>query len=190
MVKVTELATLFHEHAGTYLSECGFELLNDESEVRSPHLATVATYGSERRGLYLSASFDPLDGHSAHVRFGRRWRLNRPGPYRAQDVYVLSNHYAALARRIGFEFPPYYALTRGNQFLDDIERMLNDLKRTLPTILARATLNDFISIEVEQGGARKWAERSYGPSWSRLVEVEEFHGSGSQEGEFVVVDEH
>lgn len=172
VIGVAQLARIFHDAAGPYLCEQGFDLANDPRGARSPYQATVATYRS-KRGLYLSVGFEPLDGRYAEIAVGRRWRLARPGRHRGQDVYRLSNLYSVLAGRFGLTVPTSYELHPGDAFLEDVARILCDLKRTLPTIIARTTRDDLIHIEAERFGARGWL-KDLGPDDASAVVVDPF----------------
>ena len=116
--------------------------------------ATAAVYKCAA-GLYLRAGLDPLDGKCAALRFGRLWRLVDTEFDSPPERGLLSNGYAVLARRFGFELPDYYPLHNGEHFRQDVREIVNDIDRTLPALMSKTTLNDLIEVEAEKFGA-KW----------------------------------
>jgi hypothetical protein len=56
-----------------------------------------------------------------------------------------------------------------------IEQMAEDVKRTLPTILARLSLEDLLAVEREEPfGAAVRAERYFGPKYLECMEIRDF----------------
>ncbi len=138
-------APQFHDMAWPFLSGLGFELVKDPGLILNSYLLTAATYRT-KRGFFLTVGFDPADSNTAAISCGRQWQGKRGG-------FVLSNRYAALARRMGIEAPEYYELGYGDEIPRTMERILGDLKQTLPRLLKRVTREDLLAIERENGGA-------------------------------------
>jgi hypothetical protein len=152
--------------AGSFLSELGFKLVDDPSLIQNPYQMTAATYKSNS-GFFLCVGFDPLDSNSASVTCGRQWRVST-------GWSVLSNRYAAVAKRLGIYVPIHYSLGYGDEIPRTMERILDDLRRTLPVVKRRTTLEDLIAVESEAFGARKKAARYFGPDNLGNVEVSDY----------------
>jgi hypothetical protein len=58
---------------------------------------------------------------------------------------------------MGIEAPEYYELGHGDEILRTMERILSDLKQTLPVLLRRVTCEDLLAIERENNGAQSHA---------------------------------
>ena len=159
---------VFHEIAGDFLDELEFRLIDDPSTIRNPYQATRAMYRSAR-GLYLSVWTEPFDGNYVSVKFGRLW-------HGKDDWYRLSNHYAVLAKQFRLRFPTNYKLGYGDEIPKTMDRIAQDLKKTLPTILKKVTLSDLTSVEAEEYGAQQLAELHYGPDFFRSVQISVFLG--------------
>ncbi len=160
-MRADELATIFHEKAGAFLAELGFELQNDPAKtVGRPGFAMTSARYRSPQGLYLGASFDPIDGASAGLSCGRRWQYASELPS-VPDHDRLSNYYWVLAETFGFDLPRYYELSPGDESIRAIETMLDDLKATLPTVLERVTLEDLMEAENKQYGCG-WSEEKHG----------------------------
>lgn len=169
--KVGDLASHFDSFVGPYLIEMGFSLINDPSEVCDPYYATRAIYASAG-GLHLAAGFNPMDGVSAWMSAGRQWIVR--GRW-----FGLSSSYHSLAEQLGLTVPEYYALERGEKFRHTLSAMLDDLKATLPIVLARVTLEDLLAVEAAESGARSRAARYVSMDASEDVNVSAFDGHGS-----------
>ena len=102
------------------------------------------------RGLCLLVGFAPIDGSSAEIYCGREWSAR-------QEHLFLSNYYAVPAKRLGVDTPMFYELGDGEQVNIAMNMMLADLRRTLPLIVARVTLEDLLCIEREEFGAESKA---------------------------------
>jgi hypothetical protein len=152
--------------AGSFLSELGFTLVDDPSLIRNPYQTTAATYKSNS-GFFLRVGFDPLDSNSAGVACGRQWRAST-------GWSVLSNKYAVVAKRLGIDVPIHYSLGYGDEIPRTMERILDDLRSTLPVVMQRITLEDLIAVESEAFGARKIASGYVGPDNLGNVEVSDY----------------
>lgn len=158
-------AAKFHALAGDDLVRLGFSLANDPSQTRGRYSDSSADYQCSR-GLWLSVGFEN-DSGSALVFFGRRWS---PGQGHAR----VSNYLAILARRLGIDTPVSYPLSWGDRRAGEIATILTDLKRTLPEVMKRVTLDDLIQVEREQFGAETLARAQFGKDFDRSVEVSTF----------------
>ena len=159
-------AALFHELAWPFLSDLGFELVKDPRLILNPYRLTAATYRTER-GFFLAVAFDLIDSNSAVINCGRQWLSNRGG-------FLLSNRYCALVRRLDIEVPEYYELGYGDEIYRTMERILEDLRKTLPIVLQRVTLEDLDAIEREQYGAHSHAAAHSGPLYLECFKISEY----------------
>ncbi len=173
MARAIRLAQVFHERAWPFLSEIGFELENDPAEVVGQHSGSSACYKS-RIGFFLRIGFDPIDGKTAGIRCGRKWYYS-PISDKFQGTEVLSNDYAVLANRFGFELPVNYELRVHDEEANDIDDILNDLRATLQTVMKGVTLDDLEAIESEEYGCQ-WQESNFGwqPSGMKLARISPF----------------
>lgn len=158
-------AELFHKLAGDYLLELGFELFNDPKKILSPYQKSHAIYRN-RSGLFLLAGFEPLDGHIAGLYCGRRWEDNA-------GWYAFSNSYRELGKRLGFDLPGKYELSR-NGSEPAIRTMVGDLKDTLLNVANRVTLADLVYVERKEFGARSIAELTHGADYLKHVKISGF----------------
>lgn len=159
-------AQRFHEMASAFLSGLGLDLINDPGLVRGRYRSTAAVYGS-KRALFLSVSFEPGDSNTAAIFCGRQWLSD-------QRRLFLSNYYATLAKRLGMEVPTIYTLGYGEEVPITMEKILTDLKQTLPTVIEQVRLEDLISIEQEKFGAAQKAQMRFGPDYLECVEISRF----------------
>lgn len=168
-----ELANYFDEKARPFLSEQGFALVNDPKVVIGPYQCSLAEYKSTA-GLFLSVGFDPLDGRSAGILCGRKWRYARISP-ELSGGERLSNSYYLLADRFGFELPRSYEVRPGDAAIRAIDVIADDLKATLPAVIDNVTLDDLVAIESEKFGCQ-WIETQYGeqPGWTKLEKISAF----------------
>ena len=67
-----------------------------------------------------------------------------------------------------------YKLGYGEEEHVTMQTMLADLKRTLPVIVPRVTLDDLLCIERDQTGAETWARARFGPGYLHHVEIGAF----------------
>lgn len=164
---MTTDAETFHVLAGEELDRLGFFLVNDPSQTQGRYSSSSADY--ERAcGLGLSVGFEN-DSRSAVVFFGRRWSL-------AGGYAYWSNYYATVAQIFGIDTPIVYPLSWGDKRADEIAAILTDLKRTLPEVIKRVTLEDLIHVERETFGAETIARMQLGEDFRRLVQVSSFRG--------------
>jgi hypothetical protein len=165
MCRALRLANTFDEIARPFLSDMGFELVNDPGQFVGRYLATRAVYKS-RNGFFLSVGFEPLDGSFAVIVCGRSWNYTSefPEPHRFERF---SNAYFTLAKRFGFELPRSYKLRVEDEANSDLLRILRDLETTLPTILECVTLGDLIAVERENGGCQ-WHEKQ---GWHKSTSI-------------------
>ena len=145
------------------MSGLGFELANDPNEIKSPFAGTIAEYKTER-GLYLRVAFELLDSNSVLITFGRCWLDH-------QGSRMLSNTFRVFAKRFGKETPQHYKLGFDKEIPKTIERVLDDLRKTLPTVMEQLRPEDLIEIEGEGCGARKAAMNNWGPAYAEHFEI-------------------
>lgn len=159
-------ASQFHRLAEDFLVELGFELVNDPDKTLSMFSASAAVYKS-KQGLYLSVGFEPGDCNSAMIFCGRKWSGQR-------GTLCLSNYYSVLAKRFGMDVPVTYKLGYGDEPHKTIEKIFDNLKKTLPKIQDKVTLSDIISIEEGATGAKNIAAGKIGPNFMEEVEISSF----------------
>ena len=159
-------ASQFHRIAKDFLAGQGFELLNDPGKNLNMFSASMAVYRS-KRGLYLSIGFEPGDSNAAIIYCGRKWSGQR-------GTLCFSNYYSVLAKLFGMDIPVTYRLGYGDESYTTIEKVFDDLKKTLPKIRDKLTLNDVISIEEGTTGARNIAAGKLGPNFLGEVEISSF----------------
>lgn len=163
---MTTDAETFHALAGDDLVRLGFSLADDPSQTTGRYSDSGVHYVCSR-GLRLCVGFEN-DSSSALVFFGRLWSLSE-----GRGAYF-SNYYAILARRFGIDTPDYYPLSWGEQRAREIATILTDLKRTLPKVLKRVTLDDLVRVEREAFGAETLARLQFGEDFGRLFQVSSF----------------
>ena len=110
---------------------------------------------------------EPFDGNYVSITFGRRW-------HGKDDWNRLSNHYAVLAKQLGIHFPRNYRLGFGDEIRKTMDRIAQDLKNTLPTILDKVTLNDLTIVEAEKYGAHQLASLHYGKDFLLQLQISSF----------------
>jgi hypothetical protein len=121
-----------------------------------------------KRGLSLWVMFEPSDGAAAWMSFGREWSPKGHGRF-------LSNAYSKLAQRLGFDLPLDYPIAKGEQPIIVVEKIVADLKRSLPSVLAKVSMNDLLAIENEEPhGAAAIVLRSLGTDYAASVDVSDF----------------
>jgi hypothetical protein len=162
---LTTDAETFHALAGDDFVRLGLSLANDPGQTRGRYSDSSADYQCSR-GLWLSVGFEN-DSGSAVVCFGRLWSLGNAGGY-------FSNYYAILARKYGIDTPVSYSLSWGEERANQIATILTDLKRTLPQVIKRVTLEDLIHVEREPFGAETIARAQFGAEFERLFQVSNF----------------
>ncbi|WP_157954174.1 hypothetical protein [Microbulbifer sp. A4B17] len=159
-------ASQFHKMAWCFLSDMGFELINDPSLKHGRFSASSAVYRSEQ-GLYISVGFESGDSNSAMIFCGRKWSGQR-------GTLCFSNNYSVLAKRFEMDVPATYKLGYGDEPPKTMEKMFDDLKKTLPKIQDRVTLTDIMSIEEGTNGARNIAAGKLGLNFMEEVEISSF----------------
>lgn len=159
-------AVAFHSVAGWFLAAQGFAIVEDPGLV-GMHGGSAACYRS-RRGLALWVVFEPIDGAGAGMTCGREWRPKGAASF-------LSNHYAKLAAHFGFELPLIYPMTSSEQPTNVAEKILADLKRSLPVVVAKVSLDDLVAIENEEPiGAALCIRRGFDADAAPSVDIGEF----------------
>jgi len=123
-------AVMFHSVAAAFLGGEGFSLVNDPGVV-GMHGGSSALYRSSR-GLSLCIIFAPYDGAAAWMTCGREWTPKRGTPF-------LSNAYSRLAGRFGLDVPLGYPIRGGEQPIVVVEKILADLQRSLPIVVAKVS---------------------------------------------------
>ena len=164
---MTTDAETFHALAGDDLVRLGFSQAHDPSQTTGRYSDSGAHYVCSR-GLRLCVGFEN-DSRNALVFFGRLWSLSQ-----GRGAYF-SNYYAILARRFGIDTPISYPLSWGDQRAGEIATILTELKRSLPEVMKRVTLDDLIQVEREQFGAETLARAQFGTGFDRSVRVSSFH---------------
>ena len=159
-------ASIFHGMACYFLTWLGFELVNDTTQFFGPFNVSFATYRSSQ-GLFLSAGFEPGDSNSAGFFCGRQWCH--------QGLSLCMSHrFDVLAKRFDIDLPLDYKLGYVEEQKVTMQTMLADLKRGLPMIVKRVTLDDLLAIEREQYGAEDLACIRFGPTYRDHVEISAF----------------
>lgn len=159
-------AGVFHSLAESFLDAQGFALSGDLAS-GGMFAASAARYRS-KRGLWLWVTFDPNDSMSAGISCGREWAPRGAAAF-------LSNRYSKLAQRLGVDVPAFYPMDRSEPLNTFMERILADLKRSLPIVVANASLNDLIAVENEEpSGAAVNVMRTYGTNYAAAVDISEF----------------
>jgi hypothetical protein len=162
---LTTDAQTFHTLAGDDLVKFGFSLVNDPKQTRGRYSDCSAEYECAG-GLHLSVGFENDSGY-ALVFFGRLWTFG-------EGVARLSNYYATLAKRFAIDTPLGYPLSWGPQRSAEIAAIISDLRRTLPEVMARVTLEDLIHVEREQFGAEAIGRAHFGGSSDGSFTVSKF----------------
>jgi hypothetical protein len=161
-------AVAFHSIAGWFLAAHGFAITNDPGLV-GMHGGSAACYRC-KRGLALWVVFEPYDGAGAAMSCGREWTPKGAASF-------LSNHYAKLAARFGLDLPLIYPIASGEQPAIVAEKILADLKRSLPIVVAKVSMEDLVAIENEEPiGAALCISRGFGAGAAANVEISEFSG--------------
>lgn len=112
--------------------------------------------------------FAPADGGSATLSCGRQCAPTGGSAF-------LSNAYYRLAQRFGLDVPWDYSIASGEGPHVVAEKILADLERTLPTVVSKVALKDFIAVESEEPvGAARIVGRSFGENYAPRVAVSEF----------------
>jgi hypothetical protein len=159
-------AVAFHSVAGWFLAAQGLAIENDPGLV-GMHGGSAACYRS-KRGLALWVGFEPYDGDGAAMTCGREWTPKGAASF-------LSNHYSKLAARFGLDLPLIYPIANGEQPTIVAEKILADLKRSLPIVVAKVSMEDLIAIENEEPiGAALCIMRRVGPNAAASVDISEF----------------
>ncbi|HZF28345.1 MAG TPA: hypothetical protein VE907_04465 [Gammaproteobacteria bacterium] len=148
------------------MSALGFELIGDPSRLLNPYRLTAASYKSARN-LFVTVGFDPADSNSAAISCGRQWRAKRGGS-------LLSNRYSSLAKRFGIDVPDYYELGYGDNIVKTMERMLDDLRETLPVVMERTTCEDLIAVESKKYGACHSAAAHAGEDYMKHYDIADY----------------
>ena len=81
---------------------------------------------------------------------------------------------SVLARRFGIDVPMVYKLGYGEEEAVTMQAMLADLKRTLPVVVPRVTLDDLLRIERDEHGVETRARARFGPKYLENVEIGAF----------------
>jgi hypothetical protein len=160
---------VFHSVAGSFLGSLGFTLAEDPGIVGMQG-GSAAIYRS-KRGLSLWIMFEPSDGAAAWMTCGREWTPR-------EGASFLSNAYSRLAQRFGLELPVDYPIANGEQPIIVVEKIVADLKRSLPIVVAKVSMNDLIAIENEEPhGAAVNVVRSFGANYAASVDISDFSES-------------
>jgi hypothetical protein len=159
-------AAAFHELAGSWLAAQGFALAEDPGILGRFGGSTL--FYRSNRGFSLSITFEPFDGSAAWISCGREW-------YTQGRFMCFSGEYPKLAQRFGVGLPAYYELPGGEPLEPVAEKIIADLRRSLPLILSKLSLSDLQAIEnAEPTGAAVNAVRSFGENYSAHVDIRGF----------------
>jgi hypothetical protein len=159
-------AVAFHSVAGWFLAAQGFAIENDPGLI-GMHGGCGACYRS-KRGLELWVVFEPIDGAYAGMTCGRKWTPKGAASF-------LSNHYSKLAARFGLELPCIYPIASGEQPTIVAKKILSDLKRSLPIVVAKVSMEDLVAIENEEPiGAALCIRRGFDADAAASVDISEF----------------
>ena len=118
------------------------------------------------RNLYLGVGFEPLDGPSAAMNFGRRWLLD-------ETVRRLSCPYSLIAREFGFEHPLVYELGFEDEVDTTINAMCSDLEESLESVIERLDLETLMAVERDDYGAESILQRYCRKNFETRVRAEE-----------------
>lgn len=159
-------AVVFHGVGGPFLGSLGFTLVENPAIV-GMYGGSAARYRSER-GLSLWITFEPHDGAAAGISCGREWTPKGWATF-------LSNSYSTLARRCGLDVPLSYPIENDEQPTIVVEKIVADLKRSLPIVISKVSLNDLIAVENEEPtGAAVIVIRSLGENYAASVDISDF----------------
>lgn len=159
-------AVVFHSVAGSFLGGQGFTLVGDPGIV-GMYGGSAALYRSSR-GLSLWIMFEPYDGAAAWMTCGREWTPKEGAPF-------LSNAYSKLAQRYGLYLPLAYPIANGEQPIIVVEKIVTDLRRSLPIVISKVSLNDLITVENEEPtGAAVSGIKSFGENYAARVDISDF----------------
>ncbi len=158
-------AVVFHSVAGSFLGSQGFTLEGDPGIV-GMHGGSAALYRSDR-GLSLWIMFEPIDGAAAWMTCGRKWTPKKGAPF-------LSNAYSMLAQRFGLNLPLDYPMSSSEQPIIVVQKIVADLERSLPIVVAKVSMNDLLAIENEHHGAAVSVLRSFGANYPASVDISNF----------------
>jgi hypothetical protein len=162
-------AVVFHSVAASFLGSQGFTLVGDPGIV-GMYGGSAALYRT-KRGLSLWIMFEPYDGAAAWMTCGREWTPKEGAPF-------LSNAYSKLAQRFGVDLPLDYPIANGEQPSIVAERIVADLKRSLPIVVSKVSMTDLLAIENEEpSGAAASAVRSFGANYATNVDISDFSES-------------
>lgn len=148
------------------MSDNGFELINDPGKILGRFGESAATYLSNAN-LCFVASFSPGDCNDARLLFGRKWT----GADRWRQY---SNSYPATAKHFGLDVPNHYVLGYGDEVPLTIQIILDDIVRTLSTVLKRCSLQSFSTVENEEFGAKWVTELQFGLDFLNKVEIRSY----------------
>lgn len=171
-MKPVRLAAIFDEKARPFFSTLGFELENDPNQAYGPYGTTYARYRSPA-AFFLSVCFEPSDGHCATLTCGRKW-MYATGLSQPKESCRLSNLYCVLAQQFELDVPAIYEFGSTDEALVVMERIIEDLHRTLPVVFERVTLADLEAIERSMAGPLWNTDRSDERSGSRPISVTEY----------------
>jgi hypothetical protein len=159
-------AGVFHNVAAPFLAALGFALASDPAIVS--RFGGGSAFYRSKRGLSLCVIFDPVDSDCAWINCGREWT---PKGW----AMLLSNNYSKLAQRFGLDVPLSYPMDRREPLDIFAERILADLKRSLPIVVAKVSMNDLLAVENEEpSGAAASPVRSFGANYSASVDISDF----------------
>jgi hypothetical protein len=159
-------AAAFHSLAGSFLVAEGFALVDDPGII-GRYGGSSALYRSER-GLFLSIGFEPIDGSYAGMFSGREWTS------KGRRLF-LSNQYSKLAQRFGLDVPETYELMGDREQQNAVvEKMVTDLRRSLPIVVSKVSLNDLLAVENDEPYGAAARMRTFGMSDVADVEISGF----------------
>ena len=170
-MKPVRLAAIFDEKARPFLSTLGFELENDPNQAHGPYGTTFARYRSPG-SFFLSVTFEPSDGHTATLTCGRKWTY-ATGLAEPKESCRLSNLYSVLAQQFELDVPAIYGFGPTDEALAVMERIVEDLRTTLPVVLERVTQGDLEAIERSIAGPL-WNTGRSEQTGRRLIAVTEY----------------
>ena len=92
-----------------------------------------------------------------------------------EGASFLSNAYSKLAQRFGLEVPLDYPIANGEQPIIVVEKIVVALKRSLPIVVSKVSLNDLVAVENEEpSGTAVSAVRSCGANYAANVDISDF----------------
>jgi hypothetical protein len=93
----------------------------------------------------------------------------------ALSIWPLCAAYSMLAQRFGLNLPLDYPMSSSEQPIIVVQKIVADLERSLPIVVAKVSMNDLLGIENEEPhGAAVSVLRSFGANYPASVDISDF----------------